>query len=427
MRKQIIGATLGMGLIAAAGISTCRAAAEKPEGWENNSGVLRGPAVNGLYASGKAMTEWKESEKKNVLWKVELGGQGWSSPVVWGDKVIVTIADEETRTVLCYDAATGKQLWKTAVPKIEGTTDDYQLDTMDARWDVIMHAAATAATDGKLVFAAFSNGQLAALKLEDGAHVWSVALGDTSMNSYGLSNSPLIYKDKVIMVFEGDPAFVAAYNRETGKEVWKTRRTGGSSWASPVLAKNKAGQTLVILSADPELTAWNADDGKVVWSTKALEGNPEYCIGPSATVVGGVVAINADNCGIFGVNLEDGEKLWSITELDDGSGFSDGASMTTDGKLLYQFFEYSLTVIDPVKGEVVVQKELDEMACYGSPIVVDGKLYIPCGNEFMVVSTGTEPAVVGQGSLNEATDSTPAFANGRIFIRTDEHLYAVGK
>ncbi len=397
-----------------------------PEGWDANSPVFRGPNGNGFLPKATAVTEWSEADSQNILWKVALGGPGWSSPVAWGDKVVVTSADQEVRRVHCYNAATGEQMWLSEVPSIEGTTDDYELDTMDPRWDEIMHAAATPATDGKLVFTLFSNGQLSAFDLADGAHKWSVALGDSSFNTYGVANSLLVYGGNVIAVFEGDPSIIAAYDKASGKEVWKSNRSG-ATWGSPVLAENEAGRMLVIVFADPNVTAWDAGSGEQVWNQDVLTRSPEYCVGPSPTVAGGVVAVNADNCGIYGLNINTGEKLWEIEDLPDGSGFPDGASMATDGKLLYQYFEFVLTIINPADGEVVKQMEVDEFATYASPLVIGDKLYLFADHAAVVLTTGVEPSAVGTAAMNEGSDSTPAVAGGRIFIRTDDSLYAIGK
>jgi len=212
----------------------------------------------------------------------------------------------------------------------------------------------------------------------------------------------------------------------SGEELWKAERES-STWASPVLVTTKSGKTLVVLTADPDVTAWDAASGEKVWSTDVLTGGPEYCVGPSAVAVGDVVAVNCQNCGIFGLNAETGETVWSIEELPDGSKFPDGASMTTDGTLLYQYFESVLTIVDAKNGKVVAQKETDEFASYGSPAVIGENLYLMAGSEVVVMKTGQTGEAVGKGVLDESTDACPAAAGGRLFIRTDEAVYCIGK
>ncbi len=425
MKRIVQACVAGVFASAWTGSAVLAADGTLPADWNKHSGVFRGPAGNGLYPDSVAVTEWNESKGVNILWKAKVG-LGWASPIVWGNQVVVTSGSSSERIVHCFDAASGKPVWKTSVPAAEGATEGHELDTQDERWNTLLHAGATPATNGKQVFAVFSNGQLTALDLATGKVLWSVVLGDTSGNNYGLDNSLLVYKDRVIAVFEGDASFVAAYSAETGTEVWKTAR-GGSTWASPVLVGTKSGKTLVVLPADPKVTAWDAETGKEVWAAEVLTGGPEYCVGPSPVAVGDLIAVNCQNCGIFGLDAETGAKRWGIEELPDGGGFPDGTSMATDGTLLYQYFEGMLTVVDPKAGTVLSQKELDQTASYGSPAVIGGNLYLMAGSEMVVLKTGKAPEVIGTSELKESTESSPAAAGGRLFIRTDDSLYAIGK
>jgi outer membrane protein assembly factor BamB len=391
---------------------------------DRNSPVFRGATGSGLYR-GAALTAWSEPGNTGILWKVKLDLPGWSSPVVWNDKVVVTSADVNKRLVFCFDAATGKLLWKTTVPAAKGATQDYTLETADQQWDEMLHAGATPATNGKQLFAVFSNGQLSALDLATGKHLWSVALGDTSDNKYGLDNSLLVHGNSVIAVFQGGETFIAAYDAATGKQVWKSQRDS-STWASPILVETKAGSTLAVLLGDPDVTAWDAKTGAKVWSTNVLTASPEYCVGPSPVTDGTRVFVDCEKSGIFALNPDKGRVLWSVAELPDGTGISGSQSMTTDGQHLYHFLESTLTVLDNKTGKVLTQMDLERSSTEASPLVVGDKLYLICGDNTLVMKIGEKPEKIGEGPLDETVLASPAYAGGCLYMRAASTLYCIG-
>ena len=398
------------------------------DGPEKNNPSFRGPTGSGLYRNaGPLPTAWDEKDGKAILWHVKLDSPGFASPTVWGDKVVVTTADAAKRQVACFDAASGKLLWKTDIPKAEGATAEYTLNTQSDQWNVRMHAAATPATNGKQVFALFSNGQLAAVDLQTGKVVWTIGLGDTSANSFGLANSPLVFGDSVIVVFQGEPAYIAAYDAATGKAKWKAPRAS-ATWASPILIKTAAGKNLVVLSSSPDVTAWDPESGKVAWKADVMTSAPTYCTGPSPVFADGLVVVNGENNGIVGIDPDKGQQVWHVKEVPNGDGFADGVSMTTDGKNVYQYFKTAITCVEAKTGKVVKQKEIDESASYASPVCAGGNLYLFGSGETTILKA--DPAAdfpsVGKGSLKDSSDSSPAVANGRFFIRTDEALYCIG-
>jgi outer membrane protein assembly factor BamB len=420
MSKSMMTAVAGWTL---AGM-TLVAAEPAPTGGDTVSPSFRGPTGSGIYR-GSAPTSWSEKDKKGILWQAKLDLPGWASPVVWNDKVVVASATVEKRLVYCFDTATGKQIWQTEVPTVEGAIKEYTLDTQSSEWNDLLHAGATPATDGKRVYAVFSNGQLAALDLATGKHLWSVALGDTRDNKYGLDNSLLVFGDSVIAVFEGAESFVAAYDAATGKQQWKTKRDG-STWASPILAKTKSGASLVVLLADPDVTAWDAKTGAKVWSTKVLTASPEYCVGPSPVTDGERIFVGCQNSGIFALDLEKGTILWSLTALPDESGFSAEQSMATDGLRLYHFLQSVLTVVDAKTGKVLGQPDMGVSSSSASPMVVGDQLYLVCGDATVVAKTGDKPAKIGEGTVNETINASPAYAAGRVFLRAANVLYCIG-
>jgi len=414
-----------IGLAAYVGVTRATA---MPDGFETNYPTFRGPTGSGFCRdAGPLPTAWSEKDNQGIMWKAKLDLPGFASPIVWGDRVVVLAADATNRLAACFEATSGRVLWKTELPKANGATTDYTLNTQSDEWNRRMHAAATPATNGRQVFALFSNGQLAALELPTGKVAWTIGLGDTRSNSYGTANSPLIFGDWVIVVFQGEPSFIAAYDAATGKEKWKTPRKS-STWASPLLIKTAAGKNVIVLPSDPDVTAWDPETGTVVWKADVVKSSPQYCVGPSPVFADGLVVVNCENNGMVGLDPDKGQAVWTLKELPNGDGFSDGVSMTTDGKYVYQYFKTALTCVEARTGKVVRQKDTDDSASYASPLFANGHLFFfgAADTEILKADPAAGFPAVGKGSVKESFEASPAAAGGRLFIRTDESLYGIG-
>jgi len=391
------------------------------------SPTFRGAGGSGLTSYGNLPLDWNEQENRNIRWRHALELPAWASPVVAGNRVIALGADADRREVYCIHADTGERLWTTTIPPHADATPNYQPDTMDDRWNTLVFAGATPAVTEKQAFAIFSNGQLAALDLATGEVQWNRVPARTTKNPFGLDNSLLTYEDSVIVVFEGDERFIARYDAATGREIWKTARAT-SSWASPILANTADGRALVVLLSDPDVTAWDAATGAVAWSEKVLRRKPDYVAGPSPIHVDGRIFVNCQNSGIYALSLADGSLLWKLEELPDRHGFADGAGMVSDGRHLFQFYEFVLTCVNMETGEVVRQTEVDAFAGYASPAADSGRLFLFGDTLSLVVDADPESgfAVLGKGEINGNVDASPAVTDGRIFLRTDNALYAIG-
>jgi len=392
------------------------------------SPTFRGVGGSGVTAYGNLPLAWSEAENRNIRWRHALDLPGWASPVVSGNRVIVLGADADRRLVYGVHAGTGERLWTTSIPAHADATPDYQPDTMDERWDTLVFAGATPAVTDHQAFAIFSNGQLVALDLASGEVQWNQVPGRTAANTFGLDNALLTYENSVIVVFEGDARFIARYDAATGREIWKTvRRT--PSWASPILAHTADGRALVVLLSDPDVTAWDAATGAVAWTRKVLRRKPDYAVGPSPIHVNGRIFVNCQNSGIYALSLTDGTLLWKLEELPDRHGFADGASMVSDGRHLFQFYEFFLTCINMETGEVVKQAEVDAFAGYASPAADSGRLYLFGDTTSLVVDAdpASDFTVLGKGELADNIDASPAVTDGRIYLPTDKALYAIGR
>lgn len=389
-----------------------------PGDWAKNSAVFRGPFGSGFSAATGVPTVWNEEAGKNILWKMNVPLGGLSSPVVWGDLVFVSGATREKREVYCLGAADGIVKWTGTYESSPDASVDYEVyDSLDA----LMHAAPTPAVDGERVYAMFANGEIAAFDVAKGKFLWSRLLGCTDDNMYGLTGSLLVYRGSVMVQFDGDDYALIRLDGMTGKEIWRKERDDGT-WASPVLIKTTEAKYQVVITGDPETSGWDPETGEKLWSHELVSGD----IAPSPVYGGELVYVNFSECGIFGIDpTGKTEVKWIVDELEDSS-ISDANSMATDGKFLYQFHQDMLVCLDARTGDVIYEKMVNDTTSYASPAIIDGKLYLFCGNTTLIVQIGKEFKLLGKCSLDEYTDVSPAVADGRIYIRTAESLYCIG-
>ena len=198
--------------------------------------VWRGPNGNGVAAEGQSVpTQWSTS--KNVVWKTPVSGRGHSSPIVFDDKIVLTTADEKqkTQSVLCFDRRSGKQLWQTQVNQggLPPASEIHGNNT---------HATPTAAFDGERILAVFHHhgGVHLVAMSPAGKQLWQQEVGGYLPRTYkyGYAPSPLVYGSTVIVASEyEEPGYVAAFDRQTGKEAWRISRSRQVSYSSPIVAK----------------------------------------------------------------------------------------------------------------------------------------------------------------------------------------------
>ena len=172
----------------------------------------RGPNQNGVSLDKNLPAKWSTNE--NVRWRVALPERGNSSPVVWGDRVFVTqaITADHRRTIMCFDKATGKQLWQS------GITYEDRESTQNAN----PYCSATPVTDGERVIASFGSAGLYCCDVE-GKKLWHRELGKMN-HMFGNASSPIIYGDLCFFYFGPDEkSRLIALNKKTGETMWEVQ------------------------------------------------------------------------------------------------------------------------------------------------------------------------------------------------------------
>ncbi len=397
-------------------------AAPLPEGWDANWPAFRGPYQTAITTQKDLPATWSESKNQNIAWKVAVPLEGMSSPVVWNDRVYLSGGTKEKRGAFCFAADTGKLLWKTELPEDPKVDLEYAVYNMTG-----MHAVPTPVVDGKYLHALYASGQVAAFDVQTGKLAWTVYLGKPD-NMWGLSNSLLRYQGNVLVQFVDLIALDAA----TGEKRWSKPATEGG-WSSPILAKVGTGHQ-VILMGSPGLGGYDPATGAAVWHADGLWSGD---VAPTPIFASGLAIGTFEGAGLFGVTTDgkgalpkEATKL-SITELKtEGLKFPNSVSPVSDGERVYVFTE-SLICVDIKTSKVLYEEVLKtasdqpDQTTYASPTIIDGRLYAFGSGATHVIKTGPTFVRLGHCDLADSFNTSPAFAPGRIFIRSDSNLYCI--
>ena len=196
-------------------------------------------------------TDWNAADGKNISWKIEVPGDGKSSPVIWDDKILITGVEGNKCMVYCIDKNSGKMLWTGSASGIPGEPAISPKTDSEAGL-----AVSTVATNGKLVCAVFANGNLACFDM-DGKPVWSKNIGIPE-SSYGYSSSLLIYKNLLMLQFDSNVKIsLIGFDLATGDQKWETLRAGRAVWSSPVLAYFN-GKPELIINGNPNVSSYRS-------------------------------------------------------------------------------------------------------------------------------------------------------------------------
>ena len=383
---------------------------------------FRGPYGNGVSAYTNVPKEWDAATGKNIRWKTEVPLPGNSSPVVWEDRVVLTGADEDRREVYGFDADSGRLLWRAEVPGTPHSTAEPPQVMDDTGF-----AAPTPVTDGRHVFAIFANGDMAAFDFE-GALVWSHSFGIPE-NVYGHASSLAMHENLVFVQIdqgympEDEKSRLYAMDAATGEMVWEVKRPVPNSWTSPIVVEYE-GRWQLITAADPWVIAYNPADGSELWRARCLRGD----CGPSPVLAGGMVqvgneysewsAIRADGAG----DVTETHVVWTAED-----GLPDTCSpLVTDELVMLMPSTGYFTGLDAQTGAMLWEVEFDDFFT-SSPSLVGDLLYLfdKEGGSWIGRPTpeGCEP--VATGSLGEPCVTSPAFQDGRLYIRGESHLFCI--
>jgi outer membrane protein assembly factor BamB len=396
----------------------------------------RGPLGTGVSDESTFPVTWDAS---NIRWKTPIPGRGHSSPIVWGDRVFLTSSVEgdpipgrekkpehtlggevfihpdmvshdrkQTMKVFGLDAATGKILWEQTA---------YDGPVADGRHRKSSFASATPVTDGRTVFVFFGTEGLYAYGF-DGALKWKQDLGEIRTLGLGYATSPVLSGGVVIVQCDednGEKSFIAAFDKATGKEVWRQARKVQSSWATPVIVGG------ALITGGAEFTiAYDPATGKELWRTKGVESNAI----PSPVYGHGMVYMTAGYPAKTVLALKGGDVAWTYAR-----GTAYVTSPILVGDLLYLSTDRGiLTALDAKTGEVRYEGgRVPVPATFTASMVAFGDKILQSSEDgdVFVIQAGPEHKVVATNKLGEPIFASPALSNGVIYIRGEKNLYAI--
>jgi outer membrane protein assembly factor BamB len=465
--------TVGFGV---ACLSTWAKAGEWPQ--------FRGPANAGVSETAKLPGRW--SAEENIAWKVEVPGYGWSSPIVWGDKVFVStaISDKQKKPaagmggfpggprggpgpggdgpqpggfppagggpppggfpgrfpepklpdavyrweVHCLDRATGKTLWKQVAAEQKPAIAIHASNT---------YASETPVTDGERVYAYFGMTGVFCYDFA-GNLVWKKDLGAYKMQmGFGTGASPTLEGDRLYIQCDNEEkSFLVALDKKTGEELWRANRDEKSSWSTPFIWKAKD-RTMLVCCGSNKVQAYDPENGKVIWelgvkgqfnATPVADDERLYLGAGGLFGQRPLVCVKASAAGDITLKKDETSNdgvAWSVPQA--------GPAMASP--LLYRGFLYILdqnggflTCYDAKTGKVAYKRERlpGAKGFTASPWAHDGKIFcLDQDGTTFVVQTGEQFKHLGKNTIDEMFWSSPALTDDALILRGVEHLYCI--
>ncbi len=383
---------------------------------------FRGPGGLGISAYTNVPSKWNAKSGEGVLWKAPVPLAGKNSPVVWGNRIFLTGATMDKRQVYCFDADSGELLWQRDVANVPGSVAKAPRISEELG---ACYAAPTAVADGQRVYAIFANGDLICFDF-DGERLWAMNLGLPD-NMYGHSTSLTMWRNLLLVKFdqgrEGEgKSELLALDALTGDDVWSKERPVPDSWSSPIVI-NAGGREQVITCGNPWVISYSPADGSELWRAKCLDGD----VAPCPIYAGGMVFAVNTNAVVAAIRPDGSGDVTKThiawTAID---GLPDICSPVSDGKLLWLMETYgTLTCYDIQAGNMVWDRELD-MEINASPSIVGERVYlISIDGVTIIIEADRKYKEIARSELGEKVYATPAFMDGRIYIRGEKHLFCI--
>ncbi len=414
---------------------------------------FRGPDATGVVQSNVNLPD-RWSAEDNVAWKREIPGRGWSSPVIWGNRVFLTtvVNSDETEAakkglyfggnrpkppesehewqVLCLNLDDGKIEWQKTVHQGKPQTSIHVKNSF---------ASETPTTDGKHVYAVFGGVGVFCLDMS-GDVVWTKTIDPTKTRyGWGFAASPILHKDRLYLLNDNDDASsLLALDKTTGEEIWKVERDEKSNWATPYVWEH-SGETEIVVPATGRVVSYGLD-GKEKWSLSGMssitiatpyehEGlliissgyvgdpsRPLYAIRPGAT--GDISLVDEETSNKF--------IAWSQP-----TSAPYNPSTIAYAGIIYVLHDRGLmAAYDAKTGEEIYSKQRIPKGreFTSSPWAYDGKLFCLNENgETFVIRAGREFELLHTNTLMEDDMgmATPAIVDNHLLIRTAARLYCI--
>jgi outer membrane protein assembly factor BamB len=386
--------------------------------------------LNGISAEKNLPVRWSQTE--NVVWKLALPAWSGSTPIVWGDRIFLSVAEGSQLSLWCVDRVRGVVRWKQA---LGGGNVRMQKQNMSSPSPV---------TDGQHVWAMTGTGVLKAFDFE-GKQQWARDI-QADYGAFGLQwgygSSPLLYGDSLyVQVLHGmrtnDPSYVLRISKANGRTIWRVERPtkarfeSPDSYTTPALLRYGNNTEIVITGGDV-VTGHDPSNGKELWRADGLNpsNNGSYRIVASPVVHGEMIVAPSRERPMLALKVGGRGDVTSTHVLWSFNNGPDVPTPVTDGTYVYAINDRGIMwCLDAKTGKEIYGRQRLRPATYsGSAVLADGKIYITDEDGVTsVVQAGPTFAKLAENDLGEYTLSSPAISDGQIFIRTESFLYAIGK
>lgn len=396
--------------------------------------AFRGPDGQGAAGDTQAPTVW--STDANIVWKTPLPRPGNGSPIVVGDRLLVTSAEDadgRQRSLYAFDAHSGQRLW-VRTESIERTMPTHKTNP---------YCGTTPASDGKRVVVWHASAGLCCYDLLDGELLWKRELGDFQ-HMWGYGTSPLLHDGRLILhTGPGRRTFVAAFDPASGNTLWETsepqdggpdRNTAGAymgSWSTPVVV-SVDGRDQIIVMMPTRVNGYDPKTGALIWACGGLRHDRGDLAYSSPIVTDGVCFVTGGFGGVAYAfrlggkgDITAADRLWRKEKQPQ----SIGSGVAVDG-LVYRPNAGPSTIecLDPKTGDVLWSERSPAGNHWGS-IVRVGNLLYATGQDGTTVVFRPNPRKLDVVSINRLpgpTNATPAISHGRLYFRTDDAILAIG-
>ena len=389
----------------------------------------RGPFLNGISSETNLPVKWSKTE--NIAWKAALPAWSGSTPIIWGNRIFLNVAEGGELYLWAVDRARGAVIWK------------QRLGSGDVKMRKQNMSSPSPVTDGRHVWAMTGTGVLKAFDFS-GKELWTRDI-PKDYGAFGLQwgygSSPLLHEDSLyVQVLHGmrtdDPSYLLRISKADGTTTWRTERPTSArmespdSYTTPGLLRY-GGKTEIVLSGGDVVTGYDPADGRELWRAGGLNPKNEgsYRIVASPVVHGELIFVPSRERPMLALkpggrgDVTKSHVLWHFMNG------PDVPTPVTDGRYLYAINDRGIMwCLDAKTGEEKYGRQRLRSATYSaSPVLADGKIYITDEDGVTsVVRTGPMFEVLAENDFGEYTLSSPAVSEGQIFIRTQAALYAIG-
>ena len=413
---------------------------------------FRGPASLGVSENPNLPDRWDTTQ--NVAWNVEVPGRGWSSPIIWGDRVYLTTVTSEGEVeppkkglyfggerkeipksahhwfVLCYDLKSGRELWRQEAHHGAPVNQRHVKNT---------YASETPVTDGQCVYAYFGNVGLFCFDM-DGRKLWQTNWPPVkTRNGWGSAGSPVIHGGRVFVVNDNDnQSFAVALDAKTGRQLWRVERDEKSNWSTPYIWQNEM-RTELVTCGTKRVRSYDLD-GKLLWELGGMSsiviptpfsrfGLLYVCSGYVGDKTRPVFAIKPGASG--DISLKPGETSNAFVAWSQPTAAPYNPSPLVYGDYMYVLFDFGfLSCHDARTGRQVYDKQRirpeGNTAFTASPWAANGKIFaLSEDGDTYVFAAGREYKLLHKNPLDEMCMATPAIAGDRLLIRTLTRLYCL--